>query len=526
MKFSKKIKIVLFTLLIALIIILHIPFFPHECGADTYIMHILANSVSEFGCAEWWVNKLSIFGLYPYSECSAVPFVLSGISQCTGIDIEKVILLFCMILGLFTIFAAYIMAGEIIDDDLFKFLVAFGFSISPAILNYLVWSTTARSPFIALLPLFTYSLFKCRTYKLRYGFLTLILGILLFATHHLAYFLIPIFIGYFIVVIAYKLKSHIKFESIKIPENFITFALVISFLVMLAIPFQTGHFIVGSRYAAPINIFLGNLPRYIGVLGIFAVGGFTYLLFKHDKRFEEWALLFILLFLTPFLYAQTYMKWFIPCFICLLIGIGLINIAKLDGQKRKYALTMIIIFLLLSVSFSGFYQHWRTKEGVRLFEDYTKESTYIAGLWVKENINNGSAISNDIMLGRRVFAVSRVPLFTGSGTADHAYGFVNVSEFQELKKRSITEEDFWFGGPYEAIGWESELYRREILRGSYEYYEDRYSSRFNFTHVIEDKKLHGKFTYHGINPSKFIHDMYDKKNCIYDNGAVGGWNLN
>ena len=49
--FSKKMKIVLFSLLIGLNIILRIPFYPHESGADTFIMHILANSVSQFGHA-------------------------------------------------------------------------------------------------------------------------------------------------------------------------------------------------------------------------------------------------------------------------------------------------------------------------------------------------------------------------------------------------------------------------------------------------------------------------------------------
>jgi len=514
-------KIILFSLLIALNLVLRTPFFSHEYGSDSFVIHILGNSISEFGCAQWWINKLAIVGLYPYSECSAVPFVLSGISQTTGIDMEHVILLFCIFLGLLNVFAAYIMAGEIIDDDLFKFLVAFGLSTSPAILNYLTWTITMRAPFIALLPLFVYILLKCRTYKLRYGFLTLILSTLLFLTHHLAYFLIPVFIGYFIVVISYKLKSHVK--SIKIPEKYITFALIIAFLVMFAIPFQTGRLIidVGSRYVAVNNLFLSNLPRYIGVLGIFAIGGVIYLLFRPNKSFGEWSLLFIMLFLTPFLYVQTYMKWFIPCFIFPFVGIGLINALKTDERKKKYAILVVIILLLLSVSFSGFYQHWRTKGGsVYLFEGYMKETTYTTGLWVKENIDNGSLISNDIMLGLRVFAVSEVPLFTGADTIDQVYGFGDVNEL-ELEKKSITEEDYWLNGPYRIRSGESEIYRQEILR-NYEYYE---RSKYNFTHVIEDKRLHGLFTYHGVQPSKFLYHIYDKKDCIYDNGNINIWIL-
>ena len=524
--FSKKMKIILFSLLILLNFILRIPFYPHEYGADSFVIHMLANSVSQFGYARWWINPLSVFGLYPYSECSAVPFILSGISQCTGIDMEKVILLFCIFLGLLTVFAAYILAGAIWDNDLFKFLVAFGLSTCPAILNYLTWTITTRAPFIALLPLFVYSLFKCRDYKLRFAFLVIILFVLLFATHHLAYFLIPVFIGYLIAVVFYSVKSHIKSIKVKIPKETITsVVLIIGFLIMFMIPFQTGHFIVGSRYSAVPDLFFGNLPRYIGVLFIFAVGGFVYLLLKHDKSFEEWSLLLIFMSLTPFLYVQTYMKWFIPSFIFLFVGVGLINILKVGKQKRKCAIVIILIFLLLSVSFSSFYQHWRTKGGgVHLFDNYMKEPTYTAGLWIKENINNGSLISNNNVIGGRLFAVSGVPLFTGSGTVDQAYGFANVSEL-ELKKRSITEEMFWFDGPYEITSWTSEGHYREVLLGSYERYKLKYS-KFNFTHVIEDKRIpHGSFVYHGIRPSKFLDYIYDRNGCIYDNGEVCVWNL-
>ena len=121
------------------------------------------------------------------------------------------------------------MAKEIMNDDLFKFLLAFGLSTSPAALNYLTWTITTRAPFVGLLPLFVYSSFKCRTFKLRYGFLTITLFILLFATHHLAYFLIPVVIGYFLVIISYKLKNY---TTIRIPEKFIVIAFVIGFLIM------------------------------------------------------------------------------------------------------------------------------------------------------------------------------------------------------------------------------------------------------------------------------------------------------
>jgi len=154
-----------------------------------------------------------------------------------------------------------------------------------------------------------------------------------------------------------------------------------------------------------------------------------------------------------------------------------------------------------------------------------KDSTYTAGLWIKENINNGSLICNGNMMGYRIFATSGVPLFSGDDTIDLTYGYANVSELR-LKKRSITEDAFWMDGPYEMISWESEVHRREILMGSYERYKNSKYSRFNFTHVIEDKRIpHGYFAYHGINPSPFLDHVYNTKDSIYDNGKICIWSI-
>jgi len=512
--FSKKMKIILFSLLIVLNLILRIPFYPHEYGHDSFVIHILANSVSQFGYAKWWLNPLSVFGLYPFSVCSAVPFILSELSQITGVDMEHVILLFCFFLGISIIFMAYIFAGVIWDNDIFKFLVAFGLSLSPSILNYLTWTITTRAPFIALLPLFVYTLFKCRTYKLRFALLTVMLFILLFATHHLVYFIIPVLIGYLIVVASYKIKRCIK--SVMISHKYITFVLIIGYFTMFAIPFITRHFIEGSRYEAITELFFGYLPRYTGILGIFAVGGFVYLLFKRGKKNAEWCLLLILMFLTPFLYIETYMKWFIPCFIFPFTAIGLINVLKLNGRRRKFALFIIINFLLLSVSFSAFYQHWRTKGGkIHLFENYMKESTYTAGLWAKENIR-GTTTTNDIVFGIKIFSISEVPHMSAYyDVVDLSYGLANING-SKLIKRSITTEDFWFSGPYaKRGGYSSKEYGEAIMGMSYEDYKySKYLSIFNFTYFLENKRA-GK--------TPLLRYIQENNYCVYDNGYVNIW---
>lgn len=522
MKLSRKMKIELFILLMALNFILR-QSTPHEIGMDSFIIHILANSVNVFGSAKWWLNIMSIFGLYPYSEESAVPFLLSGISQTIYVNMYNVTWLFCVIIGLFSIFAAYILAGKIINDDFFKFLVAFGFSTSPGVLNYSTWTVTARGLFITLLPIFIYLLLKCRVSIMRYSLLTFIFFILLYATHNLVFFTIPIIVGYFVVVISYKLKTYIKF--VKIPKKFFSFVIFIGFIGMFAIPIYTGRFIIGSRYEAAINVFFSDYPRYIGILYIFFVGGFIYLLLKPNKRFEEWSLLFILLFLAPFSYIPTYIKWFILIFAFLLIGMGLTNFVKLYDQKKKYALYIIVIFLLLSISFSGFYQFLHEyKEGMH--KRYMDETTYTTGLWIKENIN-GSTISNDRVISVRIFAISEVPLFTGFGSVDQVYDFVNVSDLR-LESISITEDAYWYSGQYKIVGGhDADDYWQNIMRTDYDRIKRSILlSRFNFTHVIENKNTQGAWlSHHGVYPSEFLRSLYNKKDSIYDNGMINIWYL-
>jgi len=112
-----------------------------------------------------------------------------------------------------------------------------------------------------------------------------------------------------------------------------------------------------------------------------------------------------------------------------------------------------------------------------------------------------------------------------SGTVGQAYGYVDAGEL-ELEEKSITEEDYWLNGPYKITGWTSESYYVEILRESYERYRLIYRSKFNFTHVIENKKIpHGSFAYHGIKSSRFLEYVYDKTNCIYDSGNINIWRL-
>jgi len=550
--FSRRTKIILMGLLILLNIILRFQVVQNEIGWDSFSMHIMTNSLTEYGYARWWLHPLSVFGLYPASYTSTMHFLLSGIEQTTGLEMRWVIFLYCVFFGLVSMFTAYLMAGEIIDDDLFKFLVAFGFSTSPAVVGYTTWTIAARNLLVVLAPLLVYLLLKCRM-SIRYVPLTVLFAIFLFTTHHLFYFLIPAFFSVAILALAVKLRKlslikDLSFKKKALPKKYYTFTLcsikrlssgvalplllsrsrpvaflnsliaIFGFLAMYSIPFFTGRFIENSRYAS-IDM---SYVRYTGLLIIPAIGGLFYMIFKHKKAFGEWFLLLTLILLTTFIYEQTYMKWFLPIFLVPFAGIGLLNVIKLTKNRRlgRLALPLAALFMVLVICFTGYYQfiHFMSMPGTgktTINERYIEDSTYNTGRWMKTHIANGNAISNDALFGKRIFAASEtVHMLTGSTVADQIYGFVKVN-ISEFKRYPLTEDSFWFDGysgpDIGEIAWES-VHR--WLK----------SDEFTISYVVENKKCSGRICWHHGNYPQFIRYTYEK-NCIYDCGNIGIWKI-
>lgn len=516
MRFTNRVWFGLLAGLIALNLILRYPVTPHEIGWDTFTIHVLTNSISEFGWARWWVNSLSIAGFYPNSYASAVPFLVSGISQCTCVNMEWTVWLFCTLTGIFTIFFAFVLAGVLWDNDLFKFLVAFGYSLAPGLLYFSTWQLSTRGLFIILLPLFIYLLLKTRD-SLKYVPLAIILFTVLVVTHHLFYFTIPIILSYITAVILYKLKGHIK---VKIPD-FANVSFIGVFVIMLSLAFFTYLFIseTGSKYEWVI-LLAQTYVRHVGVLLVFAIGSFVYLSLKNNKNFEEWFLLLSLICLTPLLYMYRYSKWFFVIFAIILASISLSNVAKTyNSKKRKYTLVIIVIVLLLSVSFSGFYQHYRNIAGTATpNERYMEDGTYVAGLWIKDNINKDKRMVCNEYIAARIFAISEVPTLIGEGTIDMTYGFTNITDLN-ISKVSPLSTMYYFEGPYirtphtPYTGYYCSLLN-EVDFASY--WGRPIISRFNLSYVIENEDI-------GDNP--FIRSVHREKDTIYDNAKIRVWCL-
>jgi len=526
MKLSNRTHLLLWILLIILNFILKIPTVPHEIGHDSVDIHILANSISSFGSAMWWSNPLSVIGMFPLSYASAVPFILSGIFQCSNIDMELVLLIFCIIICLFGTFGAYLLAGIILENDIFKFLVALIFSTSQGVLTLTTWTVSTRGFFVMLLPLFIYSLLKCHSFRFRYSLITIFFFILLLSTHNLIFFIYPLIASYFLTILFYEIRTYIHINENT--DDIFSIASFIAFFVLLLIPFFVLKELwindpeimrggITSRYAVLQSLGMAN-ARYIGPLIFMIFGGYASLLFKRNKKFNEWYLLFALISLAPLMYVQTYMKWFIIIFIFLLIGISLANVLKINSTYKRYIVRFVVVILILNISFSGYYHFIHFLNNPTIEGRYTDEYTYAGGMWIKENIDKNLFPEHDLV-GMRTFAISQKPTLTGDAIG-LTYGFYASINDINISKNSPLTINFYRHGPYTKTpmtpyiqGYINQIGLVEIEHTWSKFVIDKY----NLSYVIEDDDFQDNL---------FIISVKKSHNNLYDNGNIRLWTLN
>ncbi len=491
--------------------VIRFPITPHEIGSDSFVVHFIADSITRFGHAKWWIHPLSIMGLYPYSEESALPFYLSGLSQSISLDMERSIWIGLVSMGIFSAFSAYLMAGAIRNDKIFKFVTAIVYSTSPGILVFTTWNASSRGLFLAILPLFLYFLIKSR-YSIKYGLLAIGFFILLMATHNFFFLLIPIIIVYGIMLIYYGVARS-KILLLTIRKGLTSVAgiiLVMVFIIVLLISFKIFSDIRPSK-----SLVIYEYARYVGILGVFLIGGFFSLLFKYHKTFEEWFLIITLLMITPFLPMVTYSKFFILPFASLLIGYGMTNLISIS-QKREIASLIVVILILFSLGVAAFYQFGRTdidNQNLR-YNFWAPQSTIDTSMWIKDYANKEIYI-DDELLNRRMLA------YLGKATlsSDNTVNIIE-SDFDEhrlnLSLLSPYSTEFYTLSPFHEESTPINYYWYKLKELKYD--SERGSlilKKFNFSYYVADERSYDNFST----------SIKNKQDELFDNGMVSIWSM-
>jgi len=506
MIFSKKTTYRIFLLILLLNIILRYPIVPHEIGWDSFVVHSVSNSLSEFGFAKWWLHPTSVMGSYPYSIGSAVPFLLSGISQLSGLNIDLSILLYGVVIGLACVFIVYIMAGSLYEDSLFKFLVAFGFSTSSAVLTFSTWTVSTRTLFaVILLPLILYILLKSR-YSSKYYILLAFILLLGLVTHHYIFFVLIFVFTDVLLKIVYNFKKYVYVSNININIFYI-----VVFVIMISYPFFTRSFMqseggyTGTRYGFVLML-IQSYFRYSGLLLLFAAVGFIYLVFKNQKNQKEWFLLISFALLSPLFYMETYIKWFLPVYFSFLSCISLANIFK----KTKI---VAIILILACVFLSGYFQF------IHILNDserYLEKTDYASGMWISDRID-GNLVGTSRYTTLRIFSISETPTLTISDLLNYMNGLISLDEGQVVQKYSKFSINYYKDSPYVLNDASSgEWYVNSLPNFNVNGKSFKgFKSKFNISYFILDIMDYNDFTRSLLSSDNFNH--------IYANGGISIW---
>lgn len=422
--------------LVLLNLIIRIPSIPHEKGADSFYIHILANSVSHFSQANWWTNMHSVLGMYPNSYASATPFLISGFSQITLIDMENIILITSIILGIFCIFSAYIMGEELYPNTYYKYIYSFIYSLSQGILIFTTWEMSSRGVYLIIFPLFFYLLISLlnrnSTKKI---LLTTLLLVFLFATHKFAYF--ALFIGIF--AIAFQLVYNKLNLLQKLNPSIYMAILSLSFILPF---FKRSLISSGSKYEWIQQMALIEI-RFVGPLFFLIVPGIMYLILKNEKTKYEIFTLLLAILLAPILYSQTYGHFIYIPFSLILLSIGIKNILTINNPHIK---TYIIIILIVFVAFSSFYNHWRTNDNQ---EDwYLGEDVYVSAQWANQHFSeNAIVIGNNDITMKRFEAISNTkPKVLNEDIMATIYGFSNTTDYPMIEHSPFSLK-YYFDSP-------------------------------------------------------------------------------
>ncbi|UCE37891.1 MAG: hypothetical protein JSW00_01210 [Thermoplasmata archaeon] len=549
MKFSKRVNFLLLSFLITLNVALRYPTVQHELGADSFVIHILGDSITRHHYAKWILHPLSYIGLYPFSYPSAYPFLAADVSVSTGLDVESSIFLISIALGLIGVFGTYFLAREIKKDDLFCFVAALTFTLSPVFVRTTFWQASTRNLFVALAPSCMLLLLKTRGFAInRLNILFVITLFTVGTSHRLGVFMIFILIAYLTGVIMFALykqilpmtiKSKKLNRSFRIAGPLIITGIFVALLGMLIsgnnplqgaqglVVYQETVFFTGrSIPILLLNLFVSLIGR-IGFMILFAMIGFAYLIWKKNKGLYEVFIVVSLIFIFPTIGMRTYSSYFFLIFFSLLAGYSFLQIFKFLKRKKVTGLALAIMAaaLIASVGFHSYmWSHWRVT-------DYTMtEPTYDCAIYVKYNTNN-TYIANNGLKAARISAISGkscLPIggatLVDNGPEQLIYDYLHEEDYQIIP---IAIDKITVGSDalYKAKGAGNvEQDWTTIHQTQCDDVSDQLIIKYRLQYSVVDKNwLTGYWAFARSYYSRFLTSSIEARYKIYDNGAYEVW---
>ncbi|UCD92980.1 MAG: hypothetical protein JSV43_03455, partial [Methanobacteriota archaeon] len=495
---------------------------------------------------------LSYMGLYPLSYPSGGIFLPASVIVLTDASAEVSILILSVLMGLIGVLGSYLLAREFRDDDMFAFVVAFLFCLAPKFILNTTWETPTRGGFMAFTPIFLWSLLRAHRDPSRKNIAMPILFLFILSTfHRLALLMLIVILAYisayffFVLVKIAKLKMPTVFLRPKARKRMRLFGVIALIALAAALIFgsgvldsyEEGRLLTSDQ--VPVELFnLGvSLTRSSGVLAPFLMVGAVVLAYQRNKTLKESFVLFVVLAIIPTLYLRRYTGFYVPVFLSLLAGMGVIGILMVARRRKKAIAAVFVAMVVGSLALTGLLLEYESETS-----KYMSMEEYDTGLYAKQHVT-GTIFTNSGLLGTRVASVSGSPYLpiggatvARTGPEQLAFGFVNLDDVYvtQIPLDQLTlNSDHPFvahGVPNAQREW------RAIHDGWIDNPEDRYPDTDRFLgeyeiyYALEDRTLPSHFQWAGpIRYSRFLGDPYygvhHVRYKMYESGRNQIWSL-
>ena len=531
----------------------------HETGVDSFFIHSLANSVTQFGDLRWVANPLSLFGLYPLSYASGIPILLAEFSNMTGLTMEETVLIFSFLTAIIAALSAFLLGLEIRNSAPFAFAISVLFSACPILLFSTEWTTGTRAMFTAILPFALWTLIRLG--KIEYKelhirkrrellFIFVITLFLMAIIHNLFFMMIVFIIAYFIVKRLLYFQSPLReyFISIKGRKQFLskyTTLLPIAIIIALTIvvanytgwlnfeSFEVGFFKGNSSLDSFLNL-ITPIAATLGFPIIFLLPISIIIVLKSKKKdFTNLFFLVSILFVLPFSGGRTYEKWIYPIVLCLLILSPIYLIVSSKNRRRYAKVAIVAILLTLPLNLLIVEHSNRWPESLAINDGIsTSDHVYMTALYY------GNCFNGEYFTSNNEFSYGGVQAYTNC--PQMSTGEINLILFRIIDNEEMNAE---LNDIEEFLSKKGSLYSAHLEKSMYEDYgtllfsrdgpatANDLLSRYDIHTFIEDGRIDGKMVGYagktlypiGDNSLPFIDGVHEATYKIYDNGIDIIW---
>jgi hypothetical protein len=450
---SRRTGYVLLFSFVLLSIAMRYPLVDHERNqADSYFIHYLSQSILDSDRALWTFSPLSYFGYYPVSYPSGAPFLLAELSELTGASVELSILLSGMILSLLFVLGAFALIREFVHRIDLVFAATFFAILAPKIIDTTYWCATARGPFIVLMVLVVWAMFRAsRTRNRLLTYAAILMGAGCFALHHMAVVFLLFGLAYVLaVVLSARISRQFPAHRTRYSAVFVSVVAVAigiaSFLVyslpgrLVRATFEeAGYFDFSPQIASTITNILVSYTGQIGViLPIALLGAIGVIQKSAVVGTRSFFLLTALIAFIPLLGNSVYVSMILAPFVSIL-AMSWFSRGFRNGRLSRLKSCAVVVLVLSSVALPlGQMQRWNSLEYLSSDRVEVENQVFNDALYVEWNENGQYIMSNALVMRLEVGAMTGAD-FLGSGFFAALNGDIDAADLKGQFRLSESE---------------------------------------------------------------------------------------